>query len=123
MTTALEYIASGMVGFSILTIALFFTAFPGVRFIQVHLYLRRLRRELEPVARAAGATTKTEWSTEKGQVMYFFVFATKDWMTLDVAPSGFNIYTPSFNPLRPRSPEYDVLFSAAERLRIARNAA
>jgi hypothetical protein len=123
METAFEYVASAVVGFSILALALFFTAFPGVRFIQAHLYLRKLRRELEPVARAVGATTKTEWNTEKGQIMYFFVFPSREWMTLEVAPTGFNIYVPSFSPPQPHPPGYDVLFGAAERMRIAKNAA
>jgi len=131
MRELLEYIVSSVVGLGILAIGLFFTAFPGARFLRVHAYLRKLRKELEPVARAVGATTKTEWSTEKGKVMYFFVFpkeewimdgpggkpiSVKPWITLEVSTDGFNIYVPSFSPPREHTQDYEALVRAVRRL-------
>lgn len=56
-----EILVSGIVGFSILALWYFFFEFPGLFFLKTHLRLRKLKRELEPVARAVGATTSTEW--------------------------------------------------------------
>jgi hypothetical protein len=87
MNSAVELVASTAVGLALLSGVLFFTAFPGVRYLRVHLYLRRLRKELEPIARAVGARTKTEWVTDKGQVMYFFEFPREKW-TIDNPRGG-----------------------------------
>lgn len=131
MDAILEYTLSAFLGLALLTTGLFFTAFPGLRYIRVHRYLRRLKRELEPVARAVGARTKTEWVTDKGQVMYFFEFPTEKWdinnrtgnalsvsawLTLEVNESGYNIYVPSFTPPRTLSPDYQALVNAVTRL-------
>jgi hypothetical protein len=134
MSTLLEYVVSALVGIPLLAIGLFFTAFPGVRFVKVHIYLRSVRKELEPVARALGATTRTEWVTQKGQVMYFFVFPNEEWIThdqsgkqlsvnpwitLEVSPEGFNIYEPSFSPPMQYSPDFQSLIRAVRRYRDA----
>lgn len=115
MSSLYEYIAIALIGLVVLAALLFFTAFPGHRFIRVHAYLRSLRKELEPVARAVGASTKTEWAADKEQVMYFFEFpnekwtislpGAKDhvvnaWLTLEVGERGFNLYIPSFSPTK-----------------------
>lgn len=132
MNSLFGYIVSTLAGASLLTILLFFTAFPGVRYIRVQAYLRKLRKELEPVARAVGATTKTEWFTDKGQVMYFFEFPNEKWvingltsqshsvnawLTLEVGDGGFNIYVPSFSPPKAHTQDYQALIQAVERLR------
>ena len=132
MSTALEYTLSAVVGFALLAVGLFFTAFPGVQYIQVHRYLRRLQAELEPIARAVGAKTKTEWVTDKRQVMYFFELpnetwaindsrgaghAVKAWLTLEVGAGSYNVYVPSFSPPIKHSPDYEALVAAVTRLR------
>lgn len=137
MDSFLEYVVSAIVGVAILGSGLFFTAFPGGRFLQVRAQMRKLRAELEPVARAVGAKTKTEWVTEKGQVMYFVELqneewlinngteqpsAVKPWITLEVSPSGFNVYVPTFSPPREHSPDFEALVRAVHRLRSANTA-
>jgi hypothetical protein len=131
MGTVFEFVLSAIIGVALLAAGLFFTAFPGRRYIRVQRYLRRLKRELEPVARAVGARTKTEWVTEKGQVMYFFEFPAEKWdidnpkgtaisvnawLTLEVDDTGYNIYVPSFTPPRSLSPDYQTLVNAVTRL-------
>ncbi len=130
MPAVLEYILSTIIGFALLVVGLFFTAFPGVQYIQVHRYMKRLKAELEPVARAVGAKTKTEWVTDKRQVMYFFEFPTEKWvinnprgadrtvnawLTLEVGAGGYNIYVPSFTPPITLSPDYQALVTAVKR--------
>ena len=130
MSTVLEYTLSAIVGFALLAVGLFFTAFPGLQYIQVHRYLKRLKAELEPVARAVGAKTKTEWVTDKQQVMYFFEFPTEKWvinnprgadhtvsawLTLEVGAGGYNVYVPSFSPPINLSPDYQALVTAVNR--------
>lgn len=137
MSSLLEYVVGTIVGLLILGAGLFFAAFPGWRFLQVRAQLRKLRSELEPVARAVGAKTKTEWVTEKGQVMYFFELqneewsinngtgqplAVKPWITLEVSPCGFNVYVPSFSPSREHSPDFEALVRAVHRLKSANTA-
>ena len=130
MPAVLEYAVSAIVGLPLVAVGLFFTAFPGVQYIQVHRYLKRLKAELEPVARAVGAKTKTEWVTDKRQVMYFFEFPTEKlvinnprgddrtvnaWLTLEVGAGGYNVYIPSFTPPMNLSPDYRALVMAITR--------
>ncbi len=130
MSTVLEYALSAVIGVALLGAGLFFTAFPGWQYLKVNLYLRRLKAELEPVARAVGATTKTEWVTDKRQVMYFFELpeekwlisngsgqskAVSAWLTLEVGASGYNLYVPSFTPSKDLSSDYQALVAAIKR--------
>ena len=132
MNSAIEIAASTVAGLILLAGVLFFTAFPGVRFLRVHAYLRGLKKELEPIARAVGARTKTEWVTDKGQVMYFFEFPEEKWtinnprgadltvnawLTLEVGEDGYNVYVPSFSPPKTYSNDYQALIRAVDRLR------
>lgn len=123
-----QIVVGSIVGFSILALWYFFVEFPGVFFLKTRLRLRKLRRELEPVARAVGATTSTEWHGDRNLLLYFFEFPnvrgpmdnTKWWMTLEVDPAGIgNINVPSFSPPQPRPSELEVLYVAAKRLRRA----
>jgi hypothetical protein len=132
MPAILEYTLSAVVGLALLATGLFFTAFPGWQYIQVHRYLKGLKAEFEPIARAVGAKTKIEWVTEKAQVMYFFEFPSEQWMiestrgnettvnawlTLEVGSDGYNIYVPSFTPPKQMSQDYAALVNAITRHR------
>lgn len=132
MSTFLGYALSAVVGVTLLGAGLFFTAFPGWQYIKVRLYLRRLKAELEPVALAVGARTKTEWVTDKGQMMYFFEFpeerwlidsssgqskAVSAWLTLEVGAGGYNLYVPAFTPPKELSSDYEALVAAINRHR------
>jgi hypothetical protein len=131
MPAVLEYTLGAIVGFALLAVGLFITAFPGVQYIQVHRYLKRLKAELEPIARAVGAKTKTEWVTDKRRVMYIFEFPMEKWvinnprgadhtvnawLTLEVGPGSYNVYVPSFTPPINLSPDYQALVTAVSRL-------
>ena len=130
MGTVLEYALSAVVGAALLSAGLFFTTFPGWQYIKVRLYLKQLKSELEPVARAVGAKTKTEWVTDKAQVMYFFEFpeekwliehvggkniAVSAWLTLEVGAGDYNLYVPSFTPPKQLSSDYQALLAAINR--------
>lgn len=128
MSFFIEIVVSGMVGFGVLALWYFFVEFPGVFFLKTRLRLRKLRRELEPVARAVGATTSTGWHSDRKLLLYFFEFPnvqcpmdnTKWWMTLEIDPAGIgNIYLPSFSPPQPHPSELEVLYVAAKRLSTA----
>lgn len=131
MSSILEVVVSALLGMVLLAVGLFFTAFPGLRYIRVQMNLRRLKKELEPVARAFGARTKTEWVSDKGQVMYFFEFPNEKWaihsprgddlsvsawLALEVDENGYNIYVPSFSPPKNHPPDYQALVTAITRL-------
>lgn len=128
MSFFLQIVISGIVGFGLLALWYFFVEFPGVFFLKTRWRLRKLRRELEPVARAVGATTSTGWHSDRKLLLYFFAFPNvqgpmdneKWWMTLEIDPAGIgNIYLPSFSPPQPRPTELEVLYLAAKRLSTA----
>lgn len=131
MSSIFEGVVIVLLGVVLLALGLFFSAFPGLRYIRVQMNMRRLKKELEPVARAFGARTKTEWIADKGQAMYFFEFPNEKWvihnprgddlsvsawLALEVDENGYNVYIPSFTPPKTHPPDYKALVAAVTRL-------
>lgn len=126
MGDVLIQVVGALLGLAVMSAGVFFTGMPGMQILKSYRYLRRLKAELEPVARAVGATTSTGCDTRTGTRMYYFTFPNEKWavegkevaawLTLMVSADGFNLYVPSFSPPIERSADYEALVRAIQRL-------
>lgn len=129
MESMLFNVAGGALVIAIVSLGIFFTGMPGMRILKSYLLLRRIKAELEPVARAVGATTSTLCDPSRGCYMYYFSFpqekwsfdncTTDAWITLLLSPEGFNVHVPSFSPPIEYSDDFKALVCAVRRLKAA----
>jgi len=96
----------------------FFLNMQGLSIIKGALYLRNLRRQIDPVAEACGATASTKWFDSTW--CHYYSFPDGNWVTLKGWERGFNFDTPSWNPgFEKNTPHLDVLIGAIRAFRDA----
>jgi hypothetical protein len=87
---------SALIAFALFIAGYFFFHLPGNAIIQTLFYLRRLRRQLDPLALAIGA----EVSVRHGEGESFLTYAFPDgnYIVLTVWGDGFSVWSPNWNP-------------------------
>ncbi|MFP5431401.1 MAG: hypothetical protein ACLGHE_10545, partial [Gammaproteobacteria bacterium] len=65
--------------------------------IRSWLYLRKLKKRVDPLAAALGVEPSTELG-RNGCLMQYYSFKDGNWITLTVWNGGFNIWHPDWQP-------------------------
>lgn len=96
---------------------IFFTAMDGKRQIKSWLFVRKIRRKIDPLATSVGATVSTNWKESPTWHLYY-TFQDGNFITLSGSEHGFNVFTPNWKQgFEKETPQFEVLMNAIARSR------
>jgi len=121
ITEFLIYFASIYVVLFLIFLGMFFTESPGIKIIRSWIYLRSLKRTLDPVALAISAEISSTCDFESGNFYHYYKFPDGNFITLTVWENGFNVFRPNWNPGYEKHTEgLEILDRSIEKLRSER---
>jgi hypothetical protein len=116
----LIYYISIYVVLFLLFLGYFFTDIPGVKIIKSWIYLRRLKKNLDPVALAISAKISSKCDFESGNFYHYYEFPDGNFITLMVWEDGFNVFLPNWNPGYEKKTEgLEILKRTIEKARVS----
>ncbi|MEO7860362.1 MAG: hypothetical protein ABIU05_07935 [Nitrospirales bacterium] len=94
----MNLLVSALIAIALCAVGYFFLQLPGKAILQAHFRLKRLRKQLDPLALTLGAVGSSRLNEEKGESLLTYKFPDGNFIVLTVGSDGFTVWSPNWNP-------------------------